>query len=284
VVIEVTDPDSSAQELLSEVPALALADLLGVAPPPRLDGELALPLLWHWLYLMDRPRQSELGDDGHRYRPDADGRLTARMFAGGEVTQFWPLCTGAVATVDRGLVSSEQKLGTSGRLRFEKYQFDFVQDGRLCVRELRTIVYRTPSPFVRQEAAGQKPEVGPEPEVGVGSERAAELRLEITPPLLMRFSALTYNAHRIHYDVDYCREVEGYPGLVVHGPLQALAMAEAARLTGQPTSIRFRLMAPLFLGEGFVAQLMPDGRSVQVADSTGRVTAMGHIEHTLNVS
>ena len=108
------------------------------------------------------------------------------------------------------------------------------------------------------------------------------MRLDVDPTLLFRFSALTYNAHRIHYDRGYATDVEGYPGLVVHGPLQALAMAEAARLlVGAPAGpVRFdyRLVAPMYDGEGLVAAADPgdDGSVVtRVMTREGRTTARG---------
>ena len=109
-----------------------------------------------------------------------------------------------------------------------------------------------------------------------------EREIEISPALLFRFSALTYNAHRIHYDRDYCRDVEGYPGLLTHGPLQALAMAEAARAraggcTGD-VSFSYRLVAPLFDDQGLFVSAAdgPDGTTVTaVRDRYGRQTATG---------
>ncbi len=144
--------------------------------------------------------------------------------------------------------------------------------------EEQDIVYRDAAgaagpPLKRRRAA---PPVGP---AGI-----SEREIEVSPALLFRFSALTYNAHRIHYDRDYCRDVEGYPGLLTHGPLQALAMAEAARTvssTGDRTgdvSFEYRLVSPLFDDQGLVvgAAAGPDGTTVTAArDRYGRQTAAG---------
>jgi len=102
-------------------------------------------------------------------------------------------------------------------------------------------------------------------------------RITPDPVLLFRFSALTYNAHRIHYDLQYAR-AEGYPGLVVHGPLQALLMADLAR-TRQPADYSYRLVAPLYDDQGLVVSAWPDGDAVRVScrDATDRVTATGVI-------
>jgi 3-methylfumaryl-CoA hydratase len=98
----------------------------------------------------------------------------------------------------------------------------------------------------------------------------------VDPVLLFRFSALTYNAHRIHYDLQYAR-AEGYPGLVVHGPLQALLMAELARPAG--SEYAYRLVAPLYEDQGLVVSAAPDGDAVRVScrDTSDRVTATGVI-------
>ncbi len=105
----------------------------------------------------------------------------------------------------------------------------------------------------------------------------------MTPTLLARYSALTYNAHRIHYDRDFARDVEGYPGLLVHGPLQALAMAEAARRLGgggwQPVTFAYRLLSPLFDHQGMSVSATRDGDAIRTAvrDDQGRDTATGQL-------
>ena len=110
-----------------------------------------------------------------------------------------------------------------------------------------------------------------------------ERAIEVSPTLLFRFSALTYNAHRIHYDRDYARDVEGYPGLLTHGPLQALAMTEAARAAavdrrdGEELSFEYKLRSPLFDFQGLVvgASVEPDAITTTVRDLHGRATATG---------
>jgi 3-methylfumaryl-CoA hydratase len=106
----------------------------------------------------------------------------------------------------------------------------------------------------------------------------------VSPVLLFRFSALTYNAHRIHYDQDYARAAEGYPGLVVHGPLQVLLMAELARRGAArpaPSACSYRLVAPLFEGQGLIVSASVDGAKIHVMtrDSTDRTTAVGVIHY-----
>jgi 3-methylfumaryl-CoA hydratase len=130
----------------------------------------------------------------------------------------------------------------------------------------------------RDAAAVTKP--GPEVAADPVPPTDGEWSLPVDPTLLFRFSALTYNAHRIHYDRDFARDVEGYPGLVTHGPLQALAMAESVRRTGATaTSIDYRFLSPLFGHQGLVASSTGTGpiRTASVRDLAGRVTATGRV-------
>ena len=241
-------------ELIQPGPAEALAGLIGVPMPAD-----ELPLFWHWLYLLERPAQADLGPDGHPVRggilvPPEPGRH--RMWAGGRVRSVAPLRFGEVATRRAEILSSEDKRGRSGRLTFVTVGHQILQRDRLVIDERQDIVYRD---MVSLQAPRDTLDRPPE---------AGEWSLDVTPTLLFRFSALTYNGHRIHYDRDYARDVEGYPGLVTHGPLQALAMAEAARARGRrPTMSEYRLVAPLFDHQGLVAT------DATVRDLSGRQTA-----------
>jgi 3-methylfumaryl-CoA hydratase len=251
-------------EFLVPGPAEALGALLDV-PVPDLERD-GLPLLWHWLYLLDRPAQTDLGPDGHPVRgvvptPPAPGRR--RMWAGGRVRTHGPLRCGEPATRRSQVLSVKEKEGRSGLLTFVVAEHKVTQSGRVVVDERQDIVYRQPGPV-------PTPDAGPPVPPG-----ADEWSLDITPTLLFRFSALTYNAHRIHYDRDYARDVEGYPGLLTHGPLQALAMAETARARGMSGDVDFeyRLVSPLFDHQGLIARAHND--TVTVRDNQGRQTAAG---------
>lgn len=217
-------------ELILPGPAEALSKLLGVALPDLHAGE-ALPLLWHWLYTLERPAQADLGPDGHPIRgtiPAPPGPGRRRMWAGGQVRSLGPLRCGEPATRRTTVLSTQDKDGRTGRLTFVTVGHQIIQAGRVVVEERQDIVYRdmvTSAPSEQPSAASS---VGQPP-------AADEWSIDVTPTLLFRFSALTYNAHRIHYDRDYARDVEGYPGLVTHGPLQALVMAETARARGTAT-------------------------------------------------
>ena len=262
-------------ELIVPGPAEALGTLLGVALPD-LDAGERLPLLWHWLYLLDRPAQADLGPDGHPGRcgiPLPPGPGWSRLFAGGEVRLVGPLRCGAPAARRTRVLATQDKRGRTGPLTFVTVGHEISQGGRVVVEDRQDILYRS---RVRREA----PRVtGPE-----GSSRPPgpdEWSIEVTTTLLFRFSALTYNAHRIHYDRDYVRDVEGHPGLLVHGPLQALAMAELARARGTAPvdglTFAYRLTAPLLDGQGLVVRASrEDGRvRTAVRDRTGRETAHG---------
>jgi 3-methylfumaryl-CoA hydratase len=265
-------------ELITPGPAEALAGLLGV---PRPDA--ALPLLWHWVYLLDRPPQAILGADGHPARdaiptPPAPG--VRRMFAGGRVSQHAPLRTGAEATRRTWQASSTLKQGRSGPLHFITVRTEISQGGHVVIAEEQDLVYRKPTqatdgpaPAANGGTAQATPDAQPPPA------GARDWPVEVNPVLLFRFSALTYNAHRIHYDRDYAR-AEGYPGLLVHGPLQALLMAELARPEPPtPCTYSYRLVAPLFDGQGLIVSAAADGDAVRVTtrDRAGRVTAVGVI-------
>ena len=177
------------------------------------------------------------------------------------------------------MLAVTEKHGRTGHLTFVTVGVQVLQDGAVVVHEEQDIVYRDAA-----GAAGPPlpSPAAPPPVVPAGM---SEREIEVSPALLFRFSALTYNAHRIHYDRDYCRDVEGYPGLVTHGPLQALAMAEAARTVsgtgGRRTgnvSFSYRLVSPLFDDQGLVvgAAAGPDGTTVTTArDRHGRQTATG---------
>jgi 3-methylfumaryl-CoA hydratase len=278
---------AEAEELITAGPAEALAGLLGLPGP---DDGGGLPLLWHWVYLLDRPPQATLGTDGHRAHggvPVPPGPGRRRMFAGGRVTQHAPLRTGAAASRRTWEASSAEKHGSSGALLFVTVRSEIIQDGRVVIAEEQDIVYREaaggspgPAPALASPAPAAASPAADSPAAASGATR--EWTVAVDPVLLFRFSALTYNAHRIHYDRDYARQAEGYPGLVVHGPLQALLMAELARrVTTLPQGCEYsyRLVAPLFEGQGLIVSATVGGDVTQltVRDAGGRRTAAGSI-------
>jgi 3-methylfumaryl-CoA hydratase len=267
-----------ATELITSGPAEALSGLLGV-PMPDLDAGEGLPLLWHWIYLLERPPQAALGADGCPVLdtiPLPPGPGLRRMFAGGRISRHGPLRTGMEATRRTWQTNSAQKLGRSGPLEFFTVRSEISQGGQIVLTEERDLVYCGPA-----KAAGSPARAAPDRQRS-GAE-THEWLVSMDPVLLFRFSALTYNAHRIHYDREYARAVEGYSGLVVHGTLQALLMAEQARRVTVTPSMRcdysYRLVAPLFDGQDLIVSASADAEAVRMTtrDSTDRETAVGVI-------
>ncbi|MEU6641885.1 MaoC family dehydratase N-terminal domain-containing protein [Saccharomonospora sp. NPDC046836] len=263
-------------ELITPEPARALGALLGV-PVPDVDAGEGLPLLWHWVYLLERPAQADLGVDGHPVRgtvpapPEAGKR---RMWAGGRVRTRGPLRCGEPASRRTEVLSVTRKEGRTGPLTFVVVGHQIRQRDQVVVEEEQDIVYR--------DAAGSGSAVPAEEGGPAVAAEDDEWEIEVSPTLLFRFSALTYNAHRVHYDRDYARDVEGYPGLLTHGPLQAIAMAEAARARGcrGDQLFDYRLRSPLFDHQGMVVSAVAGdgGTATSVRDRFGRRTASGTVQ------
>jgi 3-methylfumaryl-CoA hydratase len=277
-------------ETLAAEPGYALAGLLGV-PVPDLAGGAGLPLLWHWCYLLDRPAQADLGPDGHPVRgvlpaPPAPG--LRRMWAGGRVRACGVLRCGEPATRLTRVLSTTDKVGRTGPMTFVVVGHQIVQRDQVVVDEEQDIVYRGPATGGNPAArSAQAADAGGAAVVPAGD---GEREIPVSPTMLFRFSALTYNAHRIHYDRDFARDVEGYPGLLTHGPLQALAMAEAARAAegGNPAAragsarerhFDYRLVSPLFDHQGMIVSAVPGegATGTAVRDRYGRRTAQGSL-------
>jgi 3-methylfumaryl-CoA hydratase len=196
------------------------------------------------------------------------------MWAGGRVTINGTLRCGETAIRRTRVLSVQDKRGRSGPLTIYTVGHQIFQNNVVVIDEEQDIVYREAAVAPYQET----PSPSREPGVPAVDE---EWAIDTAPTLLFRFSALTYNAHRIHYDRDYARDVEGYPGLLVHGPLQVLAMAEAARAVGQDgcRSFEYRLFRPLFDHEGMVVKATPDLDIIttSVRNLNGHQTASGRL-------
>ncbi|WP_281686284.1 MaoC family dehydratase N-terminal domain-containing protein [Pseudomonas citronellolis] len=237
-----------SQEELSTLLVSRLAATLGEPAPAA--GE-ALPPLWHWAFFQDAVPEAGLGADGHPARggflPPADGRN--RMWAGGRLEFHEPLLVGRQASRVTTILKVEEKHGRTGALLFVTLRHDYLQDGRLALREEQDIVYREPSP----------PKLGGTEALPEGAWREA---VEPSPVLLFRYSAVTFNGHRIHYDWPYVTGAEGYPGLVVHGPLIAtLNLRAFCRANPQARLRRFayRGLRPLISPEPFELGGRPSG-------------------------
>ncbi|WP_314173187.1 hypothetical protein [Streptomyces winkii] len=235
-------------DALDPGPTAALSAVLGLPGPVASAGQ-ALPPLWHWLHFLRWPPRHELGSDGHprdgHFLPPLPERR--RMFAGGRVEVTAPLTLGRPAELTSSVGGIEVKEGRSGGLLFVTVRGEYRQDGAVCVTEETDLVYRSGGRAPVPE--GLVPDTVTAPEAA-GAPWQSPWRTD--PVLLFRFSALTANAHRIHYDAPYTTGTEGYPGLVVHGPLLVLSMLELVRREAPGRRVRslsYRLRKPVFCGE-----------------------------------
>lgn len=249
-------------DVVTPGPVAALAATLDRSAERPATGT-PLPPLWHWLYFLPIVRRSELGADGHPRRggflpPIA---LPRRMWAGSRLTFHRPLLVGDALTRTSTIDAVTPKTGRSGALVFVRVRHEIRRAGEpdVALTEFHDIVYR------------EAPRPGEAPGVSQQATRAPAWTKRWVPDavLLFRYSALTFNGHRIHYDRRYATEVEGYPGLVVHGPLVATLLIDLladalpeARVAG----FEFRAVRPLFDTHPFDVCGAPaaDGRTVHL--------------------
>ena len=234
---------------------------------PR-DGDAA-PFTVHWCLAQPVFPMSMLGPDGHPTRggflPPVP--LPRRMWAGGEVEFLDPLRVGDEATRTSTISDVAVKSGSTGTLCFVSVEHVVTTPRGIAIRERQDIVYR--------EMGGTSPSPKAPPPVAKHRETHVS-----DPVLLFRYSALTFNGHRIHYDRDYVTEVEGYPGLIFHGPLQAAFIVElAARLHGgtAPKKFSYRGVQPLFEGSEFSVNANENGAGLELwtANAEGQPTMKG---------
>lgn len=235
-----------AEEVASGERSARLASLLG----HRGDPTAPLHPLGHWLHFSeDDVPMSELGGDGHvklgGFMPPVP--LPRRMWAGSELTFQTPILPGQRISRTTTIESITEKTGSTGPLCFVVLLHEVSADGVLATTDRHTIVYREATSKPAGSAAAPPRPDSPEPEGWdwVESVRPNEV-------MLFRYSALTFNSHRIHYDYPYVTEIEGYPGLVTHGPLTATLLLDAF-MTNHPearvTGFRFTAKSPLFANE-----------------------------------
>jgi 3-methylfumaryl-CoA hydratase len=249
----------SHNDIATTFPVAALAATLDCKDPPPQTGD-AIPLSGHWLYFLETAPNSELSHDGHPKRggflPPVS--LPRRMWAGGRIDFRAPVRVGDAIRRDSEILSVEAKSGNSGNLVFVTVRHTVSANGTIAIVEEHDIVYRD---------AAKK---GEAPPVGKPAPQTAMWRREVetNQGVLFRYSALIFNAHRIHYDIDYCRDVEGYPGLIVHGPLQTTLLLDLCR-RHDPRPVRtldYRATHPVFHQEKFSVNGQPsaDGKSVEL--------------------
>lgn len=216
-----------------------LARLAAVLGRPTPDE---VPPAWHWGCLAEPIPRADLGPDGHQKRGLFLPAIEAprRMFAAADLRFTKPLHPGLETEIVETIASVEEKPGASGPLTFVTVDRSFSQAGEVRVTERQTIVYTAAPPAPRTPDVERPP-----------AEWSRETPTD--PVLLFAFSAATANSHRIHYDLPYATEVEGYPGLVVHGPLIALLLLEA--MPARPLArFSFRALKPAFAGETIAAE------------------------------
>ena len=247
-------------DVSTAAPVAALAATLDRDDPPPVPGS-EVPPLWHWLYFTPLTRARDLGPDGHAklggFLPPVP--LPRRMWAGGRLEFERPLRVGEAITRTSRIGAVSGKSGRSGALVFVTVHHAISDAAGVALHEQHDIVYREPP---RPGAAAAPPQPAPHDE-------AFAREIVPDPVLLFRYSALTFNGHRIHYDRKYVTEVEGYPGLVVHGPLIAtllLDLLRRERPDGRVRRFEFRAQRPVFDIHRFAVCGRPeaDGRVARV--------------------
>lgn len=220
-------------DVLSGAAGREFAALLDIDAPPLADGD-PLPPLWHWFAFPPAHAASALGEDGHPREsslvpPLPDRR---RMFGGGALEVHRPMRVGEQVTRNSAVSDIRTSVGRSGPLLLTTVNHEFTVDGQVRVVETQEIVYRRAADVVATDP-GNVPGTDPTdpPDTSDANRDGGRPRIDFVPDpvALFRFSTLTHNAHRIHYDRPYAIEVEGHPGLLVHGPLLALLLLEIPR-------------------------------------------------------
>jgi len=262
----------SRADVITAWPIAALNATLDYEAAEPAPGD-AVPPGWHWLNFLEAKRAGELGHDGHPRRggflpPVA---LPRRMWAGGRIEFRQPLRIGDRVRRDSTLLSVEHKQGRSGDLVFVTVRHEVSANGTVALSEEHDIVYREAAKPGDQPVAGK-----PAP-----ARAAWQRALTADPVLLFRYSALIFNGHRIHYDLDYARQEEHYPGLIVHGPLQTTLLLDLCRHhASRPVRrLEYRALHPLFHTERFTVNGNPaaDGSSAELwtANAAGFIAMAG---------
>ena len=236
----------TAWDIVDESRVERMYATLNMMSPHQLLGQ-ALPSLWHWMFFASVVPFSELGADGHPERggflPPVD--LARRMWAGGRLEFTRPLVVGQVIRRESTIKNVTFKSGRSGEMVFVTVAHQILDDQGILIDEEHDIVYR-----------GLASRNAPSPKFKVMDE-LPDFSMEVCPDpvTLFRYSALTFNGHRIHYDRKYCLEEEGYPGLVFHGPLTATHLAKLLLSQYKDvllTGFQFRAVKPIFDTHAFM--------------------------------
>ena len=261
------DRTETRTDTVTAAPLVALSALLDRDDPAPRPGDAAPPLA-HWLYFLPTYRQSEAGPDGHAIKgsflPPVD--LPRRMWAGSRLEFLRPMRVGSEVTRVSRIGDIAAKEGRSGKLVFVTVRHEVSDEGGVVLTDEHDIVFRGEAALAAQP---------------VPAPRGEKWRREIHPDpvLLFRYSAVTFNSHRIHYDQPYVTQVEGYPGLVVHGPLIATLLIDLLRRSVPEATVKtfaFRALRPLYDTANFSTCGVPDnssrGARLWTRDAEGAVT------------
>jgi 3-methylfumaryl-CoA hydratase len=266
----------AVEDFAAPFPVRALIATFDEKDPDPQTGD-PLPPLWHWLYFLEAAPLSKVGADGHAERGDflPPVPLPRRMWAGSRFAFTGPpLRVGQAIHRSSRIKSVEPKTGTTGDMVFVTVEHTVSGPDGVSFVEDHDIVYR--------EAAkpGEKQrEPKPAPVDATWSKK-----IMADPVLLFRFSALTFNGHRIHYDQPYVTGTEGYPGLIVHGPLMGMVQIELARRANPdkiPRSFEFRALAPVYAGAAFSVHARQEGDggiATWIADRKGGLAQQGRVK------
>lgn len=258
-----TGRSETLEDIATATPYAALSATLDRPHTTRPASGTPLPYLWHWLYFLPIHAQSEIGPDGHARRggflPPVS--LPRRMWAGSDFEFHEPVRVGDTLARTSTIVDVNEKTGRTGSLVFVKVRHELRRNGSadVALTEHHNIVYR---------AAPAPDDVAPPPQAAPVA-FAWERRIVADDVLLFRYSALTFNGHRIHYDRKYVTEVEGYPGLIVHGPLIATLLMDLLHRHMPGAAVRkfeFKAVRPTFDVNPFSihGQPLADGKSVRL--------------------
>lgn len=273
-------PDPAAwigrgETMADSLDATAVGRVTATLGGPVLNIGDPLPPLWQWAFFISAVPLDGVGPDGHPARggflPPA-GEDRNRMWAGGRVEFTTPLRVGVPAERRSTVIDVKEKTGRTGSLMFVTVRHEYWQDGAVAISEEQDIVYRQPAP---PKLAGTEP----------APAAAWRETVHPTPVLLFRYSAVTFNGHRIHYDHPYVTQQEGYPGLVVHGPMIATMMVAAfqhAHPDGKLSSLSYRGLRPLVAPTPFdvAGRMVEPGLAELWAEQDGTLAHQAHLRFT----
>ncbi|MAC40682.1 MAG: acyl-CoA dehydrogenase [Pelagibacterales bacterium] len=255
-------------EYISELPVKAMSAVFNYENVNIKE----VPYGWHWLYFLNLPLQKNLGPDGHEKRRGfmPPIQLPIRMYAGGEIIYHKPILIGdeikKISTID----SIKNKVGSTGNLTFLRINHKFSNNNNVLINEYQNLVYREGKSV--QKVKTHTKEKSPE-------DYDFQKIWKTSQEMLFRYSALTHNTHRIHYDFPYAKNVEGYPDIVVHGPLMATFLLDLTnniiKVSKQKLNkFSFKLLRPVFVGGEISAQAIKTsaGLDLWIKDQYGNIS------------